>query len=45
VPVAPVLLGAGIPLHAGSARDRIELEPVSLDRSGEITSLRFRVRK
>ncbi len=41
----PVLLGAGVPLFAPPQPARIELEPVSTTRSGQITQLLFRVRK
>jgi dihydrofolate reductase len=42
--VLPVVLGEGIPFSpAGSAR--IDLEPISHRQSGDVTILRFRVRK
>jgi dihydrofolate reductase len=41
----PVLLGAGVPLFAPPQPARVELEPVSVTRSGPVTQLLFRVRK
>jgi dihydrofolate reductase len=43
VHVAPVLLGDGIPFSPGSGR--IELEPVARTPNGDVTDLRFRVRR
>ncbi|WP_219415497.1 dihydrofolate reductase family protein [Pseudonocardia nigra] len=40
VHIAPVLLGDGVPLHAGR---RVALERVEQSSSGQLTDLRFRV--
>lgn len=42
--VLPVLLGSGIPMSSPAA-PRTDLEPLSSDRSGDATILRFRVRR
>lgn len=42
--VLPVLLGSGIPMSS-PAVPRTDLEPLSSDRSGDATILRFRVRR
>ena len=41
--VLPVLLGGGTPLFSPEGPDRVNLEPVSSDRIGSATSMRFRV--
>lgn len=43
VHVLPVLLGGGIPFSSPGL-GRIDLEPISTERSGSVTTLRFRVR-
>ena len=43
VHVVPVLLGTGIPFSRGGGR--VDLEPVSLDCSGPVAHLRYRVRR
>jgi dihydrofolate reductase len=42
--VLPVLLGDGTPFYSSPGLARIDLEPVSVTPSGNITILRFRVR-
>ena len=42
--VVPIVLGAGIPFSPPGAA-RVDLEPISTTRSGDVTLLRFRVRK
>jgi dihydrofolate reductase len=42
--VLPVLLGSGVPFSSPDV-PRTELEPVSSTRSGDVTMLRFRVRR
>jgi hypothetical protein len=41
--VVPIVLGEGIRLFASPAARRVPLEPVELDRSGQLINLRFRV--
>jgi dihydrofolate reductase len=41
--VLPVLLGGGTPLISPAGLDRVNLEPVSSDRTGPVTSMRFRL--
>jgi dihydrofolate reductase len=41
--VLPVLLGGGTPLFAPAGLGQVNLEPVSTDRVGSATSMRFRV--
>jgi dihydrofolate reductase len=43
--VLPVLLGDGVPLFATRARQRTELEPISVKQSGQATLLHYRVLK
>jgi dihydrofolate reductase len=43
--VLPVLLGGGTPFFSSPGLARIDLEPVSVTPTGNITVLRFRVRK
>jgi RimJ/RimL family protein N-acetyltransferase/dihydrofolate reductase len=43
--LAPVLLGDGVRLFAGQGEKPIELETMSVTRSGQVTNLRFRVVK
>lgn len=43
--LAPILLGDGVRLFSRSARWPIDLEPISVTQSGQITNLHFRVRK
>jgi len=42
--VLPVVLGDGIPFSPGGSA-KVELEPIESRRSGDVTILRFRVRK
>jgi dihydrofolate reductase len=41
--LAPVLLGDGVRLFGGPGAPRVDLEPIAVERSGEVTDLRFRV--
>jgi dihydrofolate reductase len=41
--LVPVLLGAGVPLFASPATERIKLTRLGLAESGQVTDLRFRV--
>jgi dihydrofolate reductase len=43
--VLPVLLGDGVRFFSSPGLDRIDLEPLDSTRSGDLTILRFRVRK
>jgi dihydrofolate reductase len=43
VHVAPVLLGNGVRLFGGPGAPRVDLEPISVGQSGQVTDLRFRV--
>jgi dihydrofolate reductase len=43
--VAPVLLGDGVPLYAGSGAGRVDLERTVLAESGQLTDLRLRVKE
>jgi dihydrofolate reductase len=45
VHVAPVLLGDGVRLFDAAGGRRIDLERTQLDRTGQLTDLRFRVRR
>jgi dihydrofolate reductase len=41
--VAPVLLGGGVRLFGGPGSPRVDLEPISVGQSGQVTDLRYRV--
>jgi dihydrofolate reductase len=43
--LAPVLLGDGIRLHGGPGVGRVDLERTELAEAGQLTDLRFRVKK
>jgi dihydrofolate reductase len=43
VHLAPVLLADGVHLYGGPGSGRVDLEPISVARSGQVTDLRFRV--
>jgi dihydrofolate reductase len=43
VHVAPLLLGDGVRLYGAPGADRVPLERVELEASGQLTSMRFRV--
>jgi dihydrofolate reductase len=43
--VSPVLLGDGVRLHGGPGARRVDLQPISTELSGAVTTLRFRVSK
>jgi dihydrofolate reductase len=45
VHLAPVLLGAGVPLFGERGPGRVDLEPVGMRRSGVLTNLHYRVRR
>ncbi|HXM58228.1 MAG TPA: SRPBCC domain-containing protein [Candidatus Dormibacteraeota bacterium] len=45
VRVAPVLLGDGVRLYERAGAARVRLEPVEVGRFGDVTNLRFRVRR
>jgi len=42
--LAPVLLGDGVPLYAGTGAGRIDLERTELAESEQLTDLRLRVK-
>lgn len=43
--IAPTLLGAGVRLYEAAGGRRIHLEPIEAAHVGQVTNLRFRVRK
>jgi dihydrofolate reductase len=45
VHIAPVLLGDGVRLYGGSGARMVALERTALAESGQVTDLRFRVRR
>ena len=45
VHLAPILLGDGVPMFTRPGGVRLRLDPVSVSRAGQITNLRFQVRR
>jgi dihydrofolate reductase len=45
IDLAPVMLGDGIRLYGGHGAGRVNLDPIGVAQSGQLTDLRFRVLK
>jgi dihydrofolate reductase len=43
--IAPIMLGDGVRLYEAAGGRRVDLEPIATERVGQVSNLRFRVRK